>query len=186
MERFYIVTNKKFLDEIEEYKKNRLSQNEFIKEFFIKKGIHGTGYCIHGNGMINVPFDEYHKRSIGLYIESSQENDELFGSQLKKERVLSDGSRLREFRKNSPILKEFQDLCIKENLVINVQFHREGDYFKELLCSGYSVSRFECDGNYYLCIVADRDSITPIYDGFIEIKGSEFYAAKERFLEQED
>lgn len=186
MEKFYIVTNQEFLEEIEAYKKNRLSQNAIIKKFFAENGIKKTGYCIRGNGMVNVPFHECDKKDITLYIESCPENDALFANQLKKERTFDDGSKMREFRKNSPIMKAFQDLCIKENLVINVHFHREGDYFKEILCSGYSVSRFECDGNYYLCIVADRDSITPIYDGFIEIKGSEFHAAKERYLKQNE
>lgn len=119
-------------------------------------------------------------KSINLYIDSCSENEERFGSQLKKERVFSDGSRLKPFRKNSAILKDFQDLCIKEQLVINLDFPMEGDYFRELLLGGYSVTRFECDGNYYLRIETDKKSITPIYEGFVEIKGSEFYAAKEK------
>ena len=87
---------------------------------------------------------------------------------------------MKPFRKNSAILKDFQDLCIKEQLVINLDFPMEGDYFRELLLGGYSVTRFECDGNYYLRIETDNKSITPIYEGFVEIKGSEFYAAKEK------
>lgn len=185
MEKFYIVTNQKFLEEIEEYKKNRLRQNEFIKRFFAEKGIKGIGYCISGDGRINAPFEERDKRDITLYIESCPENNALFASQLKKERIFDDGSKMREFRKNSPIMKEFQDLCIKENLVINVSFHREGDYFKGHLFGGYSVTRFECDGNYYLRIETDRESLIPAYDGFNEIKGSEFYVAKEKFEKQE-
>ena len=180
MEKFYTVTNQKFLEEIEAYKKNRLSQDEFIKRFFAEKGIKETGYCIRGNGRVNTPFEERNKSEITLYVESSPENDALFASQLKKERTFNDGSKMREFRKNSPILKAFQDLCIKEKLVINVYFHREGDYFKELSYGGYSVTRFEYDGNYYLKIEADQETITPVYDGFVEIKGSEFYAARER------
>lgn len=185
MEKFYIVTNKKFLEEIEEYKKNKLSQNEFIKRFFAEKGIKGIGYYICGNGRFNIPFEERDKRDITLYIESCPENNLLFGKQLKKERTFNDGSKMREFRKNSPIMKEFQDLCIKANLVINVCFHREGDYFKELSYGGYFVYRFEYDGDYYLEIEADRDSITPNSDGFNEIKGSEFYVAKEKLEKQE-
>ena len=118
MKKFYIVTNQKFLEEIEEYKKNRRSQNEFIKRFFAEKGIKEIGYCIRGNGRINMPFEERDKSDITLYIESCPENNLLFGSQLKKERIFDDGSKMREFRKNSPIMKEFQDLCIKENLKI--------------------------------------------------------------------
>ena len=120
MEKFYIVTNQKFLEEIEEYKKNRLRQNEFIKRFFAEKGIKGIGYHICGNGRFNIPFEESDKRDITLYIESCPENNLLFGKQLKKERTFNDGSKMREFRKNSPIMKEFQDLCIKENLIIKI------------------------------------------------------------------
>lgn len=180
MEKFYIVTNPEFLEKIKIYKGNVKRQNEFIKEFYAKKDIHGAGYFIHGTGMVNAPFGEYDKRSIELYIDSCPENEERFGSQLKKERVFSDGSRLRAFRRSSAILKEFQNLCIKEQLVINLDFPMEGDYFEEFLLGGYSVTRFECDGNYYLRVETDKKSITPIYEGFVEIKGSEFYAAKEK------
>ncbi len=109
-------------------------------------------------------------------------------NRLQRERAVaaSDGSRLRAFRKNSAILKEFQDLCIQKKLVINLDFPMERDYFKELLLGGYSVARFEYDGKYYLKIETDKKSITPISDGFDEIKGSEFYAAKEVYLEQEE
>lgn len=180
MEKFYIVTSPEFLGKVKTYKENVKRQNEFIKEFYAKKDIYGAGYFISGTGMVNAPFDEHDKKSINLYIDSCSENEERFGSQLKKERVFSDGSRLRPFRKNSAILKDFQDLCIKEQLVINLDFPMEGDYFRELLLGGYSITRFECDGNYYLRIKTDKKSITPIYEGFVEIKGSEFYAAKEK------
>lgn len=73
------------------------------------------------------------EKSINLYIDSCPENEERFGSQQKKERVFSDGSKLRPFQKNSAILREFQELCIKEQLVvINLDFPAEGDYFREL------------------------------------------------------
>ena len=186
MEKFYIVTNPEFLANIKAYKENVRRQNEFIKEFYAKKDIYGAGYFIHGTGSVNAPFGEHDKKSINLYIDSCPENEERFGSQLKKERVFSDGSRLRAFRKNSAILKEFQDLCIQKKLVINLDFPMEGDYFKELLLGGYSVARFEYEGKYYLKIETDKKSITPISDGFDEIKGSEFYAAKEVYLEQEE
>lgn len=184
MEKFYIVTNQKFLNEIEEYKKNRLVQNNFVKRFFEGKGVKETGYYIHGNGRINIPFEERDKREIVLYVESCPENDELFVRQLTKEVIFDDGSKMRGFRKNSSVLKEFQDLCIKENLVINVRFHREGDYFEGNLWDGYSVNRFEYNGKYYLRMLTDREHIIPKYDGFTEIKGSEFYLAKEKYLEK--
>ena len=65
-------------------------------------------------------------------------------------------------------------------MVINLHYLRFGDYFKELHLGGYSISRFEYKGSYYLSINTDRtETITPEYDGFIEIKGSEFHAKLE-------
>ena len=182
MEKFYIVTNEKFLEEIEEYKKSRKARNDLIKEFFEKHQIHGEGYLIHGNGWVNTPFDEMNKTDISLYIDGCEENGVEFKTQLKKLTVFSDGSKMFELRKNSSILKEFQDLCIQHQVVINLHWHREGDYFKGLDLGGYSVTRFVQDGKYYLRMEAERhDSLTPKYDGFTEIKGSEFYTAMENY-----
>lgn len=134
-----------------------------------------------GNGRINAPFKDYEKGDIRFYINDCEENERKFGKQLLKPRRFDDGSSMRCFRKNSAILKEFQELCIDCKIIINNRKHREGDYFKELTYGGYSVEGFESEGKYYLKMSALHDGITPMYDGFEEIKLSDFYLALENF-----
>lgn len=90
---------------------------------------------------------------------------------------------MRKFRANSKTLKEFQNLWIEKNIVINNHSIREGDYFKELHLGGYLVSRFKYENKLYLKISTTKyETITPDDDtGFTEIKGSEFYKALEEF-----
>lgn len=179
IEKAFIVTNEEFLKEIDDYYENELRRNDFIKEFFNNKGIAETGYYICGNGRINAPFKDYEKGDIRLYINDCEENERKFGKQLLKPRRFDDGSSMRCFRKNSAILKEFQTLCVEREIVINLHFHREGEYFKELGMGGYSATRFEYDGKYYLKMSTGHSGITPLYDGFEEIKLSDFYLAEE-------
>lgn len=185
MEKFYIISNKKFLKEIDDYKKHQEERRLLIKDFFENKGIVGKEYYISGDGLINRPFEEYEKHNIRLYITDCNENNQKFGKELlKPNKLFCDSDTLmRKFRANSKTLKEFQDLCIKKNIVINNHPIREGDYFKELHLGGYSVTRFEYENKLYLNIsTAKYETITPDDDtGFIEIKGSEFYKALEEF-----
>lgn len=181
MEKFYIVSNEKFLKEIEDFYKNEKQRNEFVKRFFKEKGIEQSGYHFSGNGLCNKPFSKWEKENIALYIDDSEYNNTKFGKELCKSVSFSDGSKMKKFRKNSKTLKEFQDLCVKEKVVINNYYHREGDYFIELHMGGYSVKRFQFEGKYYLYIGADIKTITPEYEGFIEITGSQFYMALEQF-----
>lgn len=184
MQKFFIVKNEQYLREIEEYKRNIKSQSDFIKTFFASKEINGDGYYMRGDGSVNAPFTERGKNRICLYIDDCESNNERFGAQLKKARRFDDGNYLRAFRKDSSILKEFQNLCIEKEIVINVHYHREGDYFKELHLGGYSARRFFYEGDFYLSIESGKESITPESDGFVEIKGSEFYQAFEKFEEK--
>lgn len=185
MEKFYIVVNEKFLKEIEDYKESMEKRNGFIKDFFERNRISGSGYCISGDGLVNCPFEEQDKECIRLYIEDCDENNENYGRQLLRRKDFG-GHRLRSFRKGSALLKAFQNECVEKKIVINSRFHREGDYFKELRLGGYSTTRFELDGKYYLRMgTVGSTSITPAYDGFEEIKGSEFYKALERFEERD-
>lgn len=183
MEKFYIVTNEKFLKEIDDYRKHGEERRTLVNIFFENKGIAGKEYHISGNGFVNCPFKEYEKHNIRLYITDCNENNQKFGKELLKPTKLFYDSDvlMRKFRANSKTLKEFQDLCIKKNIVINNHPIREGDYFKELLLGGYSVSRFEYENKLYLNISTTKyETITPDDDtGFIEIKGSEFYKALE-------
>lgn len=184
MEKFYIIKNKQFLKEVKDYKKNGKVRDNLIQKFFKKHGITGSKYFIGGNGFVNEPFTEDEKENICLYVEDTKENLKKFEKQLKKPVTFKDGQSLYPFRKNSAILKEFQQECINKKIIINLHSHREGDYFKEVLYTNQSVTRFEYENQYYLRISADVNDITPIQDGFIEIKGSEFYNALERLKEE--
>ena len=185
MEKFYIVTNEKFLKEIDDYRKHEEERRALVNDFFENKCIVGEEYHIGGDGFVNRPFEEYEKHNIRLYIADCDENNQKFGKELlKPTKLFSDSDVLmRKFRANSKTLKEFQDLCIEKDIVINNHPIREGDYFKELHLGGYSVSRFEYENKLYLNISTTKyETITPYDDtGFTEIKGSEFYKALEEF-----
>jgi hypothetical protein len=185
MEKFYIVTNEKFLKEINDYRKHEEERRIVANNFFENKGIVGEEYYISGDGFVNRPFKEHEKNNIRLYISDCNENDQKFGKELlKPTKLFSDSDVLmRKFRANSKTLKEFQNLCIEKNIVINNHSIREGDYFKELHLGGYSVSRFEYENKLYLKISTTKyETITPDDDtSFTEIKGSEFYKVLEEF-----
>lgn len=184
MEKFYIVSNERFLKEIRDSKKHSEERRKLINEFFDKKGIAGECYHISGNGIINEPFKDFQKGEIRLFIESCEENNQKFGRELlKPTRLFRDSDVMMwKFRANSKTLKEFQNLCIERNIVINNHPIREGDYFKELHMGGYSASRFEYNGKMYLKMYTSRyDDITPEQEGFDEIKGSEYFSSLEEF-----
>lgn len=183
MEKFYIVSNEQFLKEISDYRIHAKERQKLIKTFFKEKGIVGEEYHISGTGQINVPFTDTNKSNIRLYVEDCNSNNEKFGKELLKPvKLFCDSDvKMRKFRANSKTLKEFQNLCIDAKIVINNHPIRVGDYFKELHFGGYSITRFEHNGKYFLRIATDRTdiTITPEYDGFDEIKGSEFFKALE-------
>lgn len=61
MEKFYIVTNEKFLKEIDDYRKHEEERRTLANNFFENKGIAGKEYHIGGDGFVNRPFKEYDK-----------------------------------------------------------------------------------------------------------------------------
>lgn len=185
MEKFYIVTNEKFLKEINDYRKHEEERRIVANNFFKEKGITRKEYYINGDGSVNRPFKDFEKYSIRLYIADCDENNQKFGKELLKPTKLFCDSNvlMRKFRANSKTLKEFQNLCIEKEIVINNHPIREGDYFKELHLGGYSILRFEYGNKLYLKISTTKyETITPDDNtSFTEIKGSEFYKALEEF-----
>ena len=82
MEKFYIVTNEKFLKEIDDYRKHGEERRILVNNFFENKGIVGEEYYISGDGFVNRPFKEHEKNNIRLYISDCNENDQKFGKEL--------------------------------------------------------------------------------------------------------
>ena len=179
MEKFYVINNQKYLDELSNYRKADRIRNAFIKEFYESHNIEGKSYYMGGNGRVNCAFSEFNKTDISLYIPDNEKNVEQFGKMLKVPRRDGRFDGLRELKKKSPLLKEFQEECIKKQIVINLWYPRTGDYFHEIQYGGYKRTTFELNGITYLSINADVDSLTPKEEGFTEIKGSEFYKALE-------
>ena len=180
MERFYIVENKEYLKSVERDNEIQKSRNEFIKDFFDRYGIEGNSYFLRGNGGMNTPLPESYKKSISLCIEDTEKNRKKYGSQFKKSKMEG----MCDFRKNSSLLKILQEECVSKQVIVNVWETRSGYYFKELEYGGYSIQRFVLDNKMYLKVSTDSFSnwnITPKYDGFTEIKASEFFLALEQY-----
>lgn len=180
IEKFYIIRNEKFLKEVNDFKENEKKRNAFIKDFFKKNDISGTGYFIAGDGYVNCPFTLDNMDEIELYIDDCEKNIEVFGGQLLKSKNFN-GSYLRRFRKGCSVLKSFQKQCVEENIVINNHLPYVGDLFSETRFGKYRKQMMEFDGNIYLRISTDNsNSLTPVVDGLDEIKGSEFYSVLEK------
>lgn len=180
MEKFYIVKCDDYLKAIEKDKAVNEARSEFVKDFYTRHEIDDTSYYFGGNGGVNKPFGEWEKDSISLMIEATEKNIEKFGPQFKNAPI--DG--MRAFRKNSVLLKEFQDECVAKQIIVNIYETRTGDYFKGLEYGGYTHQRFVIDGVMYLRIHTDSyggKEFEPIKQGFEEIKASDYYLEKERY-----
>lgn len=182
MEKFYIVTNEKYLTDKQNFDKLCEVQRDFINGFFEEHNIHGASYYMGGDGFVNCAFDERSKKSIRLYIEPSAENKHEFSKQLlsKLHRTGLIG-----FRKNSKLLQDFQQQCVEKHIPINLWRPRIGDYIDKLLMGGYRHQQFECDGKVYLMVESNKLSEDEQFEGFVEIKGSEYHTALEKVLENE-
>lgn len=175
-DKYFVVSNQDFLESIERDKKIKQSRNHFIKHFFNKCGIDGSGYYFEGEGWENRPFFERDKKNIYLHIDDTKSNRDKFGKQLIKSEIEG----MVRLKKGSELLKRFQSACIESGIVINRVETRPGRYFKELDQGGYSSQSFVKGGKLYLKISTDgfKDkTITPKFKGFHEIGAAEYYQA---------
>lgn len=160
MEKFFIVTNESPLrQEYLDYKLNRNSVNEFVKEFMPRHGIESKEYAAS---------PDY------FYIVPTKADEVNLSAMLSK---YSDNQGLVAFRKNSIVGRAW----ISERSEIGLELKREPfiPFFFNCL---YGKSRnriFEIDGTVYLHFEADGKINTPI--GFQEILGSEFYRVIEQY-----
>ena len=179
IEKYYIVTNQKYLQGREAYYKAEKERRALINEFFDKHGIESEHYLLFGNGLVNSSFTDLDKRDIKLRIDDTNKTREKFKEHLKKGAFHQN---MAEFKKNSTIMKELQEECVSRGIVINNHSPKPRDFFYEIRYIGYSYQEFEHRGTLYLKVVIDREAsltLNPGEEGFTEIKGSEYHAALE-------
>lgn len=176
MERTFIVSKEsEYYQELNKCIEYGREQNKVVKEFFDKNNIEATEYCIRGDGMCNRAFEDFNKQNINLYIVPKE--DDLVNLKSALSKPLENG--LRKFNKSNKLLKEFQQMCIDNKIVINIVKPDVRDYFESLDYKGYQQTRFFKDDILYLSINSEclKEDDTP--EGFDEIKLSEFYKAYE-------
>jgi hypothetical protein len=182
IEKFYEVDNKEIISEYSFYKDEIKRTNIFIKDFFKQYNIEGMEYYIRGDGSCNTPFKECDKKNIVLYVEKYC-NEEKFEEYFCKNTKLYP---LVSFKKTSKLLKDFQNKCIKNNIIINLLDFRIGEYFERLQNGGYSSICFIMNGKMFVKISTNKvEILRPTKDGFKEIKGSEFYINLEKYNNKE-
>ena len=183
MERCFIVSKEsKYYKDIIIHSEVEKTQHEFVKKFFIEKGIEGSTYVVRGNGCVNSPFKDYEKLEITFSIEPTEGNLTKFGKILCK----PDRNDLCGFRKNSSIAKEFAQKCIDEQIPINLFAPRVNDYFESLGNGLYGCNsqRFAHNDIVYLKVDGEYLTAEDTPVGFTEIKVSEFYKALEDYKEK--
>lgn len=175
----------KILDSVNKYRFNKKNQKEFIRRICQEYDIDGDKYILSGNGFVNSPFTECYKTDIRIRIEATENNLEKFNKELTAKKEIYPNCKLVGFRKNSKTMKDIQQKCIDEHIVINLCKPRVGDYIKELAYGGYRHQEFEYNDKYYVLVESDKLKDEPI-DGFEEIKGSEYYTALEELKLKEN
>ena len=174
MERaFKIIVGSKVHNDFKSWVDNRERGRLFINEFFQKHNIESNPYkyCGYGYGRCNAPYREEEKHDIMLGIQPTDNDYKLFGNQLRK----ADKNGVVYFKKNSPILKDFQDECIKREIIINqcpIDMH---DYFKSMSYTRYSRCIIPFEGTWLVKIENDYLKEEDVPDGFEPMKLSEFY-----------
>ena len=176
MERAFIIEKEsKYYRRLNICKQYMDERNKVVNDFFNKNGIESTEYHMGGNGRCNAPFYHWEKEEIYLYIIPTDNDLTNFKTSFNK--PLQNG--LRKLRKNSKLLKEFQQICIDEQIIINITEPNLRDYFQSLGFNGYHQTRFIKNNNLYLLVESDYLDKKEIPKNFIEIKLSEFYKIKE-------
>ncbi len=151
-------------------------QRDFINKFFEVHAITSKKFLVSGDGSINVPFGEYNKSRIRLWIEPTEKDITSFGGIITKPNKYHG---LCAFKSNSYIAKEFAQKCVDEHIVINLYRPDMRDYFKSLGLSGYRSNFFKHDEEFYLKIDSEALKSEDTPTGFTEIKKSEYYQVLE-------
>jgi len=172
---FRIESNEKYYIDLEKYIHITDEQRKLIKEFMDNHNIKADKYYLSGTGFMNCTFKERDKEDISFGIIPTEEDKATFSKMLCKEK--EEGLCL--FKKKSKILKELQDYCIENEVVINSWKPRLRDYLVSLSYYAYSSGLFKYNNCYYLNVDSEILKDDDVPEGFIEIKMSEFYKIKE-------
>lgn len=167
---FRIESNAEYYIDLEEYINMVNKQKELISIFMDKHNIKTNKYYLSGTGFMNCAFEERDKEDISFGIVPTEDDKDTFSKMLCKEK---EGLCL--FKKKSNILKELQDYCIENEVVINLWKPRLRDYLKSLSYYAYSSGLFKYNDCYYLNVDSEILKDDDIPKGFIEMKMSEFY-----------
>lgn len=182
MERSFIISKEsKYYIDYEKHLAKAEEQREFVIKFFNEKSIEANKYIVGGDGFVNKPFSKYEKSNVTLSIDPTENDLNKFGKMLTKPNHKRCG--LCSFKKNSTIAKEFAQKCVDEKIVINLWKPRIGDYFQSLGFYGCGWQRFSYNDTLYIKVQSDYLKSNDTPDGFIEIKLSEYYKAKEEYDE---
>lgn len=181
MEKCFIATKEsQYFKNVVKYQEMFEKRREQIFEFLALKNIETRSCYVRGSGGVNSPFSDYEQSSISLYITPTDNDEKLLGKSLKK--PIQYG--LRDFRKGNKILKEFQQYCVDNRIVVNINAPEMRDYFKTIGWYKYESTQFPCEEGY--CIEIDSEFLKEddIPQGFEVIKRSEFYSRLEKFEEE--
>lgn len=182
MERAFTVSeNHNLFLKQRSYETNLKKQKEFVKRFCEENGIESGKYYIGGDGSVNVSFLESHKKNITFGIIPTENDKQKFASQLR----VPNEHGVSHFKKSSQIAKLFAELCIKEEIVVNIWKPMIRDYFKSLSYARFQSRCFEYNGKVYVSVSSEKLNKDELPDGFEEIKMSELYRVIEEIEAKE-
>ena len=84
VQKFYKITNEKYLNELNHQKEVDVERSNFITKIFNEYGIEGKLYKLSGDGGVDCPFRKFEKSDIRLYIEDTEYNRNKFNKHFKK------------------------------------------------------------------------------------------------------
>jgi ABC-type lipoprotein release transport system permease subunit len=113
---FRIESNAKYYTDLEKYINMVNKQKELISTFMEDHNIKANKYYLSGTGFMNCAFEDRDKNDISFGIIPTDEDKVTFSKMLCKEK--EEGLCL--FKKKSKVLKELQDYCIENEVVINL------------------------------------------------------------------
>lgn len=154
-----------------------------VIDFLRVHSIQATGFHLGGDGVCNCSFSNYNKDNIQLAIVPTKEDEHLLGGILLS-KVHNEG--LRYLRRNSKLMREFQQYCVDEEIIINHHKPDLWDYFKSFSFERYSSQRFGLNDVFYLKVDCDSLTEDDTPEGMTAIKLSEYYTKLEEFQANEE